>query len=81
MTAALPPQPLIAANHLCVKLGGVEVLHDISMSVHPGEIVTILGPTARASPHCSRRFSGWCRPNMARFPMPRGCGLAMCRKS
>lgn len=44
MTAALPPQPLIAANHLCVKLGGVEVLHDISMSVHPGEIVTILGP-------------------------------------
>lgn len=35
---------LIAADHVCVRFGAEEVLHDISLKVDPGEIVTILGP-------------------------------------
>ena len=35
---------LIAAEHVCVRYGADEVLHDISLQVSPGEIVTILGP-------------------------------------
>lgn len=42
--SASASQPLITASHLCVKLGGIEVLHDVSLSVQPGEIVTIVGP-------------------------------------
>ena len=33
---------LIEARHLCVRLGGTEVLHDISLAVEPGEIITCL---------------------------------------
>ena len=32
---------LIEARHLCVRLGGTEVLHDISLAVEPGEIITV----------------------------------------
>ncbi len=35
---------LIAVAHVCVRYGATEVLHDVSMQVDPGEIVTIVGP-------------------------------------
>lgn len=35
---------LLSAEHICVRLDGAEVLHDVSLAVEPGEIVTILGP-------------------------------------
>jgi zinc transport system ATP-binding protein len=35
---------LISAEHICVRFDGHEVLHDVSMSLLPGEIVTVLGP-------------------------------------
>lgn len=35
---------LLSVDHICVRLGGHEVLHDVSLRVMPGEIVTILGP-------------------------------------
>ncbi|GHC65912.1 metal ABC transporter ATP-binding protein [Neogemmobacter tilapiae] len=35
---------LLSVTHACVRLGGHEVLHDVSLSIAPGEIVTILGP-------------------------------------
>ncbi len=43
MTADVMPA-LIAADHLCVRYDAREVLHDVSLAVRPGEIVTILGP-------------------------------------
>jgi acyl carrier protein len=33
---------LIAADHACVRFGGTEVLHDISLRVEPGEIESII---------------------------------------
>ncbi len=35
---------LIELENVCLMRGNAEVLHDISLSVEPGEIVTILGP-------------------------------------
>ena len=37
-------QNLLAADHACIRFGEIEVLHDITLGIQPGEIVTIVGP-------------------------------------
>ena len=50
--------PLISADHLCVRFGGIEVLHDITLSVRPAEIVTILGPNGSGKSTLIRALLG-----------------------
>jgi zinc transport system ATP-binding protein len=38
------PEPLLQASGLCKFYGGREVLHEVSLSVRPREVVTIVGP-------------------------------------
>lgn len=49
---------LIAAEHVCVRFGEKEVLHDISLRVHAGEIVTILGPNGSGKSTLLRALLG-----------------------
>ncbi|MGB8814987.1 MAG: metal ABC transporter ATP-binding protein [Paracoccaceae bacterium] len=49
---------LIAAENICVRLGGTEVLHAVSLAINPGEIVTILGPNGSGKSTLLRALLG-----------------------
>jgi zinc transport system ATP-binding protein len=49
---------LISADHICVRFGADEVLHDISLKVDPAEIVTILGPNGSGKSTLLRALLG-----------------------
>ena len=54
--------PLIEAQGLAVRLGGNEVLHDVSMTIERGEIVTIVGPNGSGKSTLLRALIGAVRP-------------------
>ncbi len=49
---------LLVANHICVRAGGHEVLHDVSLRLEPAEIVTILGPNGSGKSTLLRALIG-----------------------
>ncbi len=49
---------LIAADHICVGFGGAEVLHDVTLRIDPGEIVTIVGPNGSGKSTLLRALLG-----------------------
>lgn len=57
MTAP-PPPPLLSATRICVRFGTTEVLHDVTLSVAPGEIVTIVGPNGSGKSTLLRALLG-----------------------
>lgn len=49
---------LLAAEKICVRYGADEVLHDITLALAPGEIVTILGPNGSGKSTLLRALLG-----------------------
>ena len=54
---------LIETEGLAVRLGGASVLHDVSLSIDRGEIVTIVGPNGSGKSTLLRALIGAVRPS------------------
>ena len=64
---------VIATEGLAVRLGGVQVLHDVTLSIEAGEIVTVVGPNGSGKSTLLRALIGAVAPS--RGSVLRGPGL------
>lgn len=62
MTAS-ESEALVKADHLCVHFGTGEVLHDVTLALHPAEIVTVLGPNGSGKSTLLRALLGIVAPS------------------
>lgn len=63
-TAAADPDrpPLVALEHVSVRLGGRPVLDHVDLAVRAGEIVTLIGPNGAGKTTMARAVMGLVRP-------------------
>jgi zinc transport system ATP-binding protein len=57
---------LIAAENLSIRFGGATVLEDVTMSIAPGEIVTLVGPNGSGKSTLLRALLGIVPPSSGR---------------
>jgi zinc transport system ATP-binding protein len=58
------PEPLIQATGLGIKRGGRRLIHDVDLSVLPGEIVTLIGPNGGGKTTVLRALLGLIEPDV-----------------
>lgn len=50
--------PLLQVEALSIHYGGIQALHEVSLHVHAGEIVTLIGANGAGKTSCLRALSG-----------------------
>jgi len=73
-TEAARPLSASADHHLVVagvskRFGGISALQDVSLSLRPGEIVSIIGPNGAGKSSLLNTISGFYRPDAGRITM------------
>ncbi|ANY08508.1 ABC transporter ATP-binding protein [Pseudonocardia sp. HH130630-07] len=58
--------PLLDVQGVTGGYGGFDILHDVSLQVHPGEIVCIVGPNGSGKSTVFRAIYGLVRPRLGR---------------
>lgn len=44
-------QPILSMHHIIKRFGSHTAVNDVSLDIHSGEIVALLGKTVRVNPH------------------------------
>jgi len=71
----------VQISNIAVRFGALQAVDDVTLHVDYGEVVTLLGPTARARPPSSRPCSVFVRPTPARFDSTVSTRCATIRRS
>jgi len=66
-----PPPPILEADRVSLRFGGVRALTDVSFAVPQGEIFSIIGPNGAGKTSMVNCISGRYRPTGARPPQPK----------
>jgi branched-chain amino acid transport system ATP-binding protein len=61
--AAQAGRPLLRVANLDARYGKVQVLHDVSLVVHPAEVVSIIGPNGAGKSTVLKSIIGWLNPS------------------
>jgi spermidine/putrescine transport system ATP-binding protein len=61
------PQPLLSIQRLAKSYDGVQILHDLSLDVAPGEFVALLGPSGCGKTTLLRCIGGFVAPDAGRL--------------
>ena len=61
------PSPLLAVEQLVVRYNAIPALHDLSLEVLPGEIVTLIGANGAGKTTTLRTISGLLKPTAGRI--------------
>ena len=67
--------PLIRAHNLALEIAGRQLLRDISLELHPAEIVTVIGPNGAGKTTLLRLLLGLTRPTSGRVERRPGLRL------
>jgi ABC-type branched-subunit amino acid transport system ATPase component len=57
---------LLLAEHMTAGYGRLDILHDVSLAVRPGEIVSIIGPNGAGKSTSFKAIVGFLRPRQGR---------------
>src|SRR5438132_13296966 len=66
-TAQPQARPLLEVANLYVNYGGIQALEDVSLTVYPGEIVTLIGANGAGKSTTLRSISRLIRPRSGRI--------------
>lgn len=61
--ALVPGTPLLVAEHLKKRFGGLVATDDVSLTLHSGEILGVIGPNGAGKTTVFNQLSGFIRPN------------------
>ncbi len=56
-------EPLLSVEHVSLSFGGLRVLHDVSFTVEPGRITSIVGPNGAGKTSLFNVIGGFYRPD------------------
>lgn len=60
--AAERGEPMLRVRDINASYGNVQILHDVSMVVHPAEVVSIIGPNGAGKSTVLKSIIGWLKP-------------------
>ena len=58
--------PLLQAERITAGYGRIDILHDVSLAVRPGEIVSVIGPNGAGKSTTFKTIVGFLRPRAGR---------------
>lgn len=64
------PKPILRLAHASVAFGTLEVLHDIDLVVHRGEVLALVGPSGCGKTTLLNLCSGWLEPTSGAVERP-----------
>jgi zinc transport system ATP-binding protein len=71
-TAAIDTSALVSARDICLRRNGRQLLLDVSLDIHPREIVTLIGPNGAGKTSLVRILIGLQRPDSGEVWRPSG---------